>query len=421
MDLIWLSHFIPYPARGGASQRSFHLLKEAAKRYRVTFVAFNRPVQDAAALAESRKALESFCHRVEFWDVPLAWKGVRWWTQLALAPLHRWPHSALTYKSPAIAQRWKALLGEHSHALVHVDSTDLALFIEDALRFPTVLNHHNCESAMALRRAGLETNRIKKMVLHHQARKLAEVEAAFAHRVALNLMVSDVDAERLLDINPLARTGLVENGTDVEYFHPQDELLEANTIVFAASLRWYPNQSALAFFDREIWPRIKQRSPGVRFIVAGQQPPEFLVRWAKSDASIEFVPDPADIRPYIARGAVYVCPIIDGGGSRLKLLDAMAMGKAIVSTTVGAEGLRYRVGMHMLIADDPQEFADKVVGLMQDASGRYRLAAAARQFVKDEYSWQAIGSNLARAYKEAVAGGGEQQTVDAGGASTRRV
>jgi glycosyltransferase involved in cell wall biosynthesis len=259
------------------------------------------------------------------------------------------------------------------------------------------------------------------MVLQHQAHKLAEVEAAFAHRVSLNLMVSDVDAERLRDINPLARTRLVENGTDVEYFRPQDERLEANTIVFAASLRWYPNQSALAFFDREIWPRIKQRSPGVHFIVAGQQPPEFLVRWAKSDASIEFVPDPADIRPYIARGAVYVCPIIDGGGSRLKLLDAMAMGKAIVSTTIGAEGLRYRAGLHMLIADDPQEFADKVVGLMQDGCECRRLAATARQLVKDEYSWQAIGSDLARAYKEAVAGGGEQRTVAAGGASTRRV
>jgi glycosyltransferase involved in cell wall biosynthesis len=254
---------------------------------------------------------------------------------------------------------------------------------------------------MALRRASLETNPVKKFVLRHQARKLAAVEATLAHRVALNLTVSTEDAARLREINPLARTCLVENGTDVEYFHPQDHLMEERTIVFAASLRWYPNQSALAFFDREIWPLIKRRCPGVRFIVAGQKPPEFLVRWAKADPAIDFVPDPEDIRPCIARGAVYVCPILDGGGSRLKLLDAMAMGKAIVSTTVGAEGLRYQAGKHMIIADDPQYFADSVVTLMEDSALRATLAASARNLAIEEYSWQVIGNNLASAYAEA--------------------
>jgi glycosyltransferase involved in cell wall biosynthesis len=398
MDLIWLSHFIPYPARGGASQRSFHLLQEAARRYRVSFFAFNRPVQDAAMLAESRREFERFCHRVEFWDVPLAWKGARWWTQLAFAPLYQWPHSALSYRSPETERRWRNVLDEYPEALVHIDSSDLALFIEPALRFPTLLNHHNCESAMALRRASLEPNRLKKMVLRHQARKLASVEASLTHRVALNLTVSDEDSARLSEINPSAQIRVVENGTDVRYFHPREDLLEERTIVFAASLRWYPNQSALAFFDRKIWPLIKQRCPGVRFIVAGQQPPEFLVRWAKADTAIEFAPDPADIRPYIARGAVYVCPIIDGGGSRLKLLDAMAMGKAIVSTTVGAEGLRYCAGKHMLIADDPRQFADSVLKLMDDTSLRRKLALAARQLALDEYSWEVIGGHLASAY-----------------------
>ena len=401
MDLIWLSHFIPYPARGGAAQRSFHLMQEAARHHRITLVAFNRPVQDAAMLAESRRAFECFCHRVEFWEVPLAWREPRWWIQLALAPLYRWPHSALTYKSEETARRWKALLDEFPQALVHIDSSDLAVFIEPALRFPTLLNHHNCDSAMASRRASLEGNPIKKLVLRHQAGKLAAVEAALTHRVALNLTVSVEDSSRLREINPLAETRLVENGTDVEYFYPQNHLLEERTIVFAASLRWYPNQSALAFFDREIWPLIKRRCPGVRFIVAGQKPPEFLVRWAKADQAIEFVPAPEDIRPCIARGAVYICPILDGGGSRLKILDAMAMGKAIVSTTVGAEGLRYLAGKHMLIADDPQHFADSVVTLIGDSSLRSTLASNARRLAIEEYSWRVIGNNLADAYAEA--------------------
>jgi len=401
MDLIWLSHFIPYPARGGASQRSFHLLQEAARRYRVSLFAFNRPAQDAAMLAESKRAFECFCHRVEFWEVPLAWKGARWWTQLALAPLYRWPHSALTYASPETDARWREVLGEYPEALVHIDSSDLAFFIEPALRFPTLLNHHNCESAMASRRASLETNAVKRVVLRHQARKLAAVEASWMHRVALNLTVSAEDSALLSGISPHAETQVVENGTDVHFFQPQEDLLEEHSIVFAASLRWYPNQSALAFFDREIWPLLKRRCPGVRFIVAGQYPPDFLVRWAKADPDIEFVPNPEDIRPYIARGAVYICPIIDGGGSRLKLLDAMAMGKAIVSTTIGAEGLRYEAGKHMLIADDPGEFADCVHRLMNDRLLRQNLAAAARQLAVNEYSWEVVGNHLASAYANA--------------------
>jgi glycosyltransferase involved in cell wall biosynthesis len=410
MDLIWLSHFIPYPARGGAAQRSFHLMQQAARHHRVSLIAFNRPVQDAEMLAESRRAFERFCHRVEFWELPLAWRGPRWWTRLAFAPLYRWPHSALAYKSPETLRRWQAILDEYPQALVHVDSSDLAIFIEPVLnstaqspaRFPILLNHHNCESAMASRRASLESNPLKKLVLNHQARKLAAVEASLTHRVALNLTVSEEDSTRLREINPLAQIRVVENGTDTDYFHPQDDLLQERTIVFAASLRWYPNQSALAFFDREIWPLIKRRCPGVRFIVAGQKPPEFLVRWANSDPAIEFVPDPEDIRPCIARGAVYVCPILDGGGSRLKLLDAMAMGKAIVSTTVGAEGLRYRAGEHMLIADDPHHFADRVLTLMENPSLRTTLASAARKLALEEYSWQVIGNHLAIAYAQAA-------------------
>ena len=419
MDLIWLSHFIPYPARGGAAQRSFHLLREASRRYRVSFFAFNRPEQDSTMLAASRRELERFCHRVEFWEVPLAWKSPQWWGKLALAPFYRCPHSALTYDSPATALRWRRVLGEYSDALVHIDSSDLALFIEPALKFPTLLNHHNCESAMAFRRASQETNLLKKFVLRDQARKLAAVEASLIHRVALNLTVSDEDSERLREVNPKAQTRVVENGTDVDFFCPQEELVEERTIVFAASLRWYPNQSALAFFNRKIWPLLKQRCPGVRFIVAGQQPPEFLVRWAKSDADIELVPNPEDIRRYIARGAVYVCPIIDGGGSRLKLLDAMAMGKAIVSTTIGAEGLRCSAGKHMLIADTPVEFAENVLKLMEDLPLRRRVSAAARKLVLDEYSWGVIGNHLASAYAE-VAGTMDSQTHSAAGPSASR-
>jgi len=402
MDLIWLSHFIPYPPRGGAYQRSFNLLREAARRYRVSLFAFNRPTQNPSQLAESRRAFESFCHRVEFWELPFPWRGARWWSKMALAPLYRWPQSCLAYDSRQTARRWREVLDEYREALVHIDSADLALFIKPALRFPTFLNHHNCESAMALRRASLETNWLKRLALRQQADKLAWVEASLCQRVHMNLAVSEEDAERLAEISPEARIAVVENGTDTEFFAPNDSLLEGNTIVFASSLRWYPNQSALMFFDREIWPLLKARVPGVRFIVAGQQPPEWVVRWATADAAVEFAPNAPDIRPFIARGAVYVCPIIDGGGSRLKLLDAMAMGKAIVSTTTGAEGLRYTAGKEMMIADSPADFAAAVEMLLRTPQRRRALSVSARKLAVERYGWESIGRSLERAYASAV-------------------
>jgi len=405
MDIVWLSHFIPYPPRGGASQRSFNLLKEAAKTHRVFFYGFNRPFQDARLLRESRNVLEGFCQKVEFWELPFPWKGIEWWGRLALSPFSRWPISCQAYYSKSIARRWSETLESYTSALVHFDSGDLARLISPALRFPILLNHHNCESAMAWRRALLERNLVKKSIFVQQAKKLTDVDTIISGWANLNVTVSEEDARRLKVLNPAARVEVVENGTDTSYFQAQPQLKEKNTIVFASSLRWYPNQSALRFFDREIWPLVKLRCPGIRFIVAGQSPPPYLIEWARSDPAVEFVPNPSDIRPCIARGTVYVCPIVDGGGSRLKLLDAMAMGKVIVSTSIGAEGLQFRAGEHMLIADDPVQFAQLIVELLSDPARCNAISIAARDLAVRQYSWPVIGRQLLDAYENAMRSG----------------
>jgi len=409
MDLIWLSHFIPYPVRGGAAQRSYNLLRQAAEKYRVSLVAFNRPAQSPEMLGESRREFERFCHRVEILEMPFAWKGLRWWSQLTMAPLASEPISVGAYRAPRLQEHWRRILSGYSDALVHIDSSDLGALIEYSHQFPVVLNHHNCESAMLSRRASLEENPLKRWVLKGQARKQRAIEASTLHHVAMNLTVSDEDLYSLKAVNPSADCCVVENGTDTDFFHPAHELMEENTIVFAGSLRWYPNQSGLMFFDREVWPLLKARCPGIRFIVAGQKPPKFLVDWAAADPQILFVPNPEDIRPLIARGAVYVCPIVDGGGSRLKVLDAMSMGKAIVTTEVGAEGLRTTAGVHMMMARNPGEFADQVLHLLHDPGKRSVMGDEARRWVMEEYSWPVIGQRLLRAYDRACQRTGRSQ------------
>jgi glycosyltransferase involved in cell wall biosynthesis len=192
---------------------------------------------------------------------------------------------------------------------------------------------------------------------------------------------------------------LVENGTDTGYYVPAQGPEKPNSLIFAASLSWYPNISALQFFVREIWPSIKQQCPGAHFCVAGQRPSESLRQWLMEDPDIVVVPSPEDIRPWIARAAVFVCPMLDGGGTKLKILDAMAMGKPVVSTSIGCEGLAVSPGKNIQVADTPEDFANSVQNLLEDLPMRQRLAAAGRKLVEDQYSWDVIGSHLEQAYR----------------------
>src|SRR5207237_1169172 len=143
----------------------------------------------------------------------------------------------------------------------------------------------------------------------------------------------------------------------------------------------------------------RQQRPGVRFYVAGMKPPESFVRWLKQHPDIIVVPDPEDMRPWIARGTVFVCPILDGGGTKLKILDAMGMGKAVIGTSIACEGIDVNSGENVLIADAPQDLADTIRLALNNKSMRERLGAAGRILIEERYSWDVIGKRLDRAFR----------------------
>jgi glycosyltransferase involved in cell wall biosynthesis len=402
MKLIWFSHFVPFPPRGGAPQRSFNLLRRASRSHEIILVALNHAGETGQQIANSLKELKRYCAEAEVWDLPYRWKGRRWWAQLAASPFHRAPFGCQAVWSPGLNARWQDILRLHPDAFLHFDASDLALFVPAAKNRKKVLNHHNCESAMTCRRAQKETNPLKKTYLWHQARKVAHVEHEICHQFDVNLAVSESDARLLLSRSPSAHIHIVPNGTDTDYFMPSESAEDDNTLIFAGSLRWYPNISALNFFIHEVWPLVKKEQPGARFCVAGQFPSRGLVRTLTKPRDVEVVASPEDIRPYVARAAAFVCPILDGGGTRIKILDAWAMGKAIVSTTVGCEGLLVKHGENILIADSPQEFALGVVSILRNRALRKQLALAGRSLVEKHYSWEVVGAALERAYRCAL-------------------
>jgi glycosyltransferase involved in cell wall biosynthesis len=402
MKLVWLSHFIPYPPRGGAFQRSFNLVRYISRKYETHLVALNMQGAPPQRAVEYAKELRNYCAEVEIWEPPYPWRGLRWWAQLALSPFYAQPYGCRALWSPSLGKRWEAVLAKHPASLVHFDSIDLAMYLPPASDFRKVLNHHNCESAMAERRALTEPNPVKKVYLWQQARKLLRLEQELCHLFDVNLTVSELDKQTLLARNPRAHCHVVENGTDTDYFHPSETPPEPNTIVFAGGLSWYPNVSGIQYFARDIWPLLKRQCPGIRWYLAGRSPAEAVIRIAKSDPDITLIPDPEDIRPWIWKAAVFICPIIDGGGTRLKILDALAMGKAVVSTTIGAEGLDLKPGEHLLVADKPEDFGREVSRAVMDEKLRRALGASGRALVNGLYSWQVITRHLEAAYSSAL-------------------
>lgn len=398
MRIVWLSQFIPYPPRGGSYQRSFNLIRHLAAEHEVCLAMLNMLGEEPGTLAEYKAEFERYCRQVEIWEPPYPWRGARWWAQLALSPWAHHHYAARALWSPELEARWAHLLRANEGALVHFDSIDLARYFPPANGFRRALNHQNCESAMAARRADNESHPLKKAYLRNQAAKIARAEREWCPKVEVNLAVSALDAERLRTECPGAHFHIVENGTDTDYFVPSDTKPEAKTLIFAASLRWYPNVSGILYFGREIWPLIRRKCPDVRLYLAGRQPAESILQWARRDSSITIVPSPDDIRPWVARGSVFVCPVIDGGGTRLKILDAMAMGKPVVSTGIGCEGLQVKHGENILVADSPEDFASAVLHLLENEALRSSLGAKGRALVEKLYNWDVISGHLVEAY-----------------------
>jgi glycosyltransferase involved in cell wall biosynthesis len=196
----------------------------------------------------------------------------------------------------------------------------------------------------------------------------------------------------------------VPNGVDTSYFEPAVDVAAVTppTLIYVGGFTWFPNLDAIDYFRREILPLVHERMPEVRLKVIGRYPEAALVNEIKADPAIELCGLVDDIRPHVHAAALYIVPLRIGGGTRLKILDALAMGKAIVSTSIGCEGLDVTHDQDIVVADEPRAFADQVLGLLAEPARAASLGEAGRQLVLDRYDWTAVGLGLARAYDEAV-------------------
>ncbi len=403
LRVLFLSQIVPYPPHGGVLQRGYNLLRELGREARVHLLAFVHPdvLPTEAALQDSRVALEKFCEAVEYFPLWPKKSPVHRVAGLAASAFSSSPFSALAHRSAAFQRRVSDLLDLKSFDLIHVDTIALTQFLDGSHSIPTVLTHHNIESQLMERRAGAEKWVFAREFLRRETQKLWSYEVEKVGSFDVNVFVSKADEQTMLERVPGLRTAIVPNGVDVEYFMPAQGQ-DVPALIYTGGMNMFANRDAVMFFLNDIWPLIRTRVPGVRFYAVGQDPPKELSALAERDPQVVVTGYVTDVRPLVRDASVYVVPLRVGGGTRLKVLDAMAMGKAMVSTSIGCEGLDVRPDEHLLVADTPEEFAGRTVRLLEDKSRRLALGRAARELVERRYSWRTIGGQLLDAYRLAI-------------------
>ena len=407
MKVLFLSQIVPYPPHGGVLQRGFNIVRELGRRAEVHLLAFVHPdaLPTPTTLKESRTVLGRFCASIDYF--PLWPKRSKAHTMAALAAglLTPSPFSVIAHRSRAFATAAaRAALAAGPFDVVHADTIALTPFVDLGPARPaaTVLTHHNIESQLMRRRSEVEPRAAARWFLRREADKLAAYEATVSPGYDVNLFMSTPDRDLLASRIPGIRGAVVPNGVDVDYFTVDEAGGSEAALIYTGGMNMFANKDAVLSFLTDIWPAVAATVPDVRFYAVGQDPPRELKALAEADARIVVTGYVDDIRPLVRKAAVYVVPLRVGGGTRLKVLDAMSSGKAIVSTSIGCEGLDVRPGEHLVVADTAGDFAAETVALLRNPERRRQLGTAARSRVQTRYAWSVVGEHLFNAYRQAI-------------------
>lgn len=401
MKILWASHLIPYPPKSGVHLRSFNLLRGVAAQHEVDLIAFVQEAwlkvfyrSRAEGLAECERALGSFCRSVRFLSIDsLNRRGGK--ARTALAGMLTPTCYTLRWLQSPVARQVFAEAGRGQYDLAHFDTISLAPYRKFFASLPATLGHHNVESHILLRRAANEGNLLKRAYFAQEGYRVQRYEARIAERFVAHFTCSDLDSERLRAIAPRVNAITIPNGVDVEYFQSAGAEAPVPRIIFVGSLNWYPNVEAVLFLLREVWPALKAEVPQLRLDIVGSAPPAAVVALAANlpDVTVHGFVD--DVRPYMDAAALYICPIRDGGGTKLKLLDAFAMRKCVVAHPIACEGIDAVPGRHVVHAESAAQFVRAIVDLLGRPEERSALGVAARQLVVERYSFAQIGRQLA--------------------------
>lgn len=306
------------------------------------------------------------------------------------------PLTVLNYTSDDVANCLSSALNEHRFDAVQLEASNLFSYLDIIRAAPgnpaVLLDWHNVDSELMARYAS-ETKRLpRKLIARRTAKLLDRLETRLMTLCDAHVVVSEREKVKLLERNSQANITVIPNGVDTAAFAYRETSSPGTTLLFVGSMDYHANIDAALWFAQSVWPAISRHFPTLEFEIVGRSPGREI--WMLASAKIHVTGTVEDVRPFYAKALAVVVPLRVGAGTRLKILEAMALGVPVISTTLGAEGIAVEDGKNILLADTEQQMVDALERIANDCSFRRRLTGAARELVSQRYDWTSIGNQL---------------------------
>jgi len=397
MKVIVIDEWIPWPLESGKKIRSYNLISRLSRKHEIIYIAYVNVPSELSKLEVMEKLGIKVIPVTD--DRTVKWTA-KFYLEVLANFLSKEPFSTMYHiKQVFIDTLIKAIQDERPD-LIHCEWTNLSPFLKYVKGLPVVISSHNIESDIWRRFGEHGSNIFKRFLGYSQARKIERLERYWYPKADMCIAVSPED-KRVMESYG-AKVDLVDNGVDISYYSsfPEAEI-DDNAIIFTASFDTFSNQDGAVYFAKEIYPLIKRERPEIQLWLVGKDPSDEIRSFANEDQSIHVTGTVDDVRSYISRAALCVVPLRIGGGSRLKILEAFALKKAVVSTSIGAEGLSVTHGKDILLADTPEAFSRYVVGLLSDREQRKAMGGEGYSLVKEKYDWGPLADIHDNTWKKA--------------------
>jgi glycosyltransferase involved in cell wall biosynthesis len=404
MRILWVKADKLLPVQNGGNIRTYHVLRYLSERHQLTFYSYyggapdpgyerelQRQLPGAVAVCTGKRELSGVARGLDY---------------LSHLGAHA-PYAVSRFASARVQKQLQTWFREQRYDVAVCDFLDAAINFPGRLNIPSVLFQHNVESEIWRRHADTAGNPVKKMLYRMEFRKMLRYERAAVRKFQHVIAVSENDRALMTKWVDGDRVTVVPTGVDLAQYRPAPNPLDisAPLVTFVGAMDWEPNVDGVEYFCAEVWPAIKAEVPQARLRIVGRNPDRRVQKWASNsinnDNSIEVTGRVPSVVEHLRQSAVIIVPLRIGGGTRLKIYEAMATGKAVVSTTIGAEGLDVHHGHDIMLADDPRSFAQAVIMLLRDPELRRRYENAAAETAA-RYDWPAIGERFSEVLQSAV-------------------
>ncbi len=387
MKILFISFDFPFPPTGGSISRDYNLIKQLSKHHELFWI--NRTTRGKVKdnyISEMQKYFKLM--KIVEWDYRQNY------AELVKSLFTNEPYIIRRFRSSEMKNTVEKMINDNEFDLILCDHIYLAQYLPETIvgKMPVIPNNEDCGFTF-YKRMSENSGFIRKLYARSQWEKILKYEIAVLEKFKSYITTSENEKELISSYYDKARIFVIENGVDTGYFKFREHQPSGANLIFTAWFGYYPNVEAVNYFVRDIFPLIRKVLPDATFTIAGKEPPQSVIDLGKMDG-IKVTGYVEDIRTLLRDANVAVIPLKSGGGTRLKILEAMSSGIPVVSTPIGAEGLRYSEGENILIGKSDRDFAEKTVRVIRDSSLAEGLSLKARLLVEEEYDWEIIGDKL---------------------------